>query len=569
MRRLILCLLLLASPLGADAVAASPAAPATHPTRMMVVAADPLAAQAGLAILRAGGSALDAAVAVQMALSVVEPQSSGLGGGALLLWYDAASHQVAYYDGRESAPAAARPDQFLQPDGTPMPHLLAELNGRAVGVPGTVAMLAMAQHAHGHLPWRDLIQPAITLADQGFPVSTRLSAEITAEAATLRTNPEAARLFLPDGAPPAPGSQFHNPALADTLRRIATDGPAALYSGPIAADIARTVRATTPPGLMTADDLAAYRPVHREPVCGPYRGLTICAAAPPSAGGIEVLQTLGLLSHFDLAGLEPRGPDAAQLITEAERLALADRDRYLGDPDFVRMPVAGLLAPDYLALRSQEIDRDHTLPAPQPGNPSWDHPSLPMASQPAQPEHGTSDIAIVDAAGNAVAMTTTIEDEFGSRLLVDGFLLNNELTDFSFLPAIDGRKVANRLEPGKRPRSSMSPVVVLDAAGHLRAIAGSAGGSRIVGYVVQALAGVIDWGLDPARALALPHVGASDNGVEVEAGTPAAGLVPVLRARGQAVREATMRSGSALIVMTPDGPVGAADPRRDGVAAGE
>ena len=568
MRRLILCLLLLLMPLPGPRVLAATPAPANH-ARMLVVAADPLAAQAGLAILRAGGSALDAAVAVQMALSVVEPQSSGLGGGALLLWYDAASHRVTYYDGRESAPAAARPDQFLQPDGSPMPRMQAELNGRSVGVPGAVAMLAMAQHEHGRLPWHALIQPAITLAETGFPVSARLSAEITAEAATLRNAPETARLFLPDGTPPAPGSQFRNPALAATLRRIATDGPAALYSGAIAADIARAVRATTPPGLMTADDLAAYRPLRREPVCAPYRALTLCAAAPPSAGGIEVLQTLGLLGHFDLAGLEPGGADAAQLIIEAERLALADRDRYLGDPDFVRMPVAGLLAPDYLALRAQAIDRDHAIPAPRAGNPSWDHPSLPLAPQPAQPEHGTSDVAIIDEAGNAVAMTTTIEDVFGSRLLVDGFLLNNELTDFSFLPAIDGRKVANRLEPGKRPRSSMAPVLVLDAAGRLRAIAGSAGGARIVGYVVQALAGVIDWGLDPARALALPHVGASDNGVEVEAGTAASGLVPALRARGQDVREATMRSGSALIVITPQGPAGAADPRREGAAAGE
>ena len=559
MPRLLLLALLLLSPAWATARAEEPSA--------MVAAANPLAAAAGVAILEAGGNAMDAAVAVQFVLGLVEPQASGLGGGAFLLHYDAASGAVTSWDGRETAPAAARADLFLDAGGEPLPFYKAVLSGRSVGVPGAIAMLQAAQRTHGKLRWDALAEPAIRLAREGFPVSPRLAEAIARDADRLRRQ-DAARtyFFTPDGTPLPAGTRLANPAYADALRAIADQGSAALLRGPIAADIVAAIRADPNPGGMTEDDLAGYTPKQRAPVCGRYRAHTICGMGPPSSGGGAVLQILGVLAHFDLAHLDPAGAEVAHLLVEAERLAFADREQYLADPDFVRIPQRGLIAPDYLALRAQAIDRLHAMPPPRAGNPSWETPPEPRAPQPAQAEHGTSHVCIVDAQGNAVSLTTTIEDVFGARLMVRGFLLNNELTDFSFRPEIDGVPVANRVEPGKRPRSSMAPTLVFDQAGQLEACAGSAGGARIIGYVSRALVGMLDWRLSPQAAVALPHALSIGPAAELEADTPAAELAPQLQARGHAVKQRPLQSGTQAILITPSGLVGSADPRREGVA---
>ncbi|MBN9559779.1 MAG: gamma-glutamyltransferase [Alphaproteobacteria bacterium] len=562
MSRLILIFLLVLT----QRVAAETAPPPTA----MIAAADPRAVSAGLAILKAGGNAMDAAVAVQMVLGVVEPQSSGLGGGAVLLHYDAASGRVTSWDGRETAPAAARPDLFLDHDGNPLPFREAVAGGRSVGVPGTARMLEAAHGAYGKLPWADLIAPAIRLAENGFSVSPRLARDIAANADKLRRQSAARTYFLaPDNTPLAVGTTLRNVRLAETLRALAAGGADALNRGVIAAEIAATVRAGPNPGGMTSGDLAAYAPKQRPPVCGAYRGHMVCGMGPPSSGGVAVLQILGVLAHFDLPHMAPDGADAAQAIVEAERLAYADRARYLADSDFVPVPVAGLIAPDYLTIRAQSIDLDHAISEPRAGNPLWPATPPALAPQPAQAEHGTSNIAIVDAAGNAVALTTTIETEFGSGLMVHGFVLNNELTDFSFRPEIDGRLVANRVQPGKRPRSAMAPTLVFDHSRKLELVVGSAGGARIIGYVVQALVEMLDWGRRPAQALAAPHVLSIGDAAELEADTRAVQLGPTLAARGQKVVVRPLLSGSAGIAVTPSGLAGNADPRREGVALGE
>jgi gamma-glutamyltranspeptidase / glutathione hydrolase len=539
---------------------------AAAPAHRMVVAANPIAAQAGLDVLRAGGNAMDAAVAVQAVLGLVEPQASGLGGGALLLHYEASTRQITAYDGRETAPAAASPDLFLGSDKRPLPFGAAVLSGRSVGVPGTIAMLELAHREHGHLPWAGLFQPAIGLAEGGFALTPRVAALVSREAMPLAAMPEP-KAYLLAGGLPQPGAALRNPAYAGALRAVAKDGSAALRRGPIAEAIVAAVRRDPLPGLMTIDDLAAYQPKRREPVCGPYRALTVCTAGPPSAGGTMLLETLGLLGHFDVAALPPDGADAAMLLTESERLAAADRDAYGGDADFVSVPSAGLADPAYVTARAQAIDPDRAIATVRAGNPDWNTPAPPAGIGPA--EHGTSDIAIVDAAGNAVSMTTTIEYEFGSHRMASGFFLNNELTDFSFLPLRDGRPVANRVAAGKRPRSSMAPSLVLDASRKLVAVVGSAGGSRIPLYIAQAIVGVIDWKLDPSRALALGHAGSAGAGALLETGTSAAALAPALAARGEAVSLEPLNSGTALITLGPTGLAGAADPRRDGAARGE
>ena len=560
MARLLLLLLCLALP-----------AQAQGPTpRQMVVAAHPMAAEAGLAMLRAGGNAVDAAVAAQAMLALVEPQASGLGGGALMLHWDAASRRLAAWDGRETAPAAAPPTLFLR-DGQPMGFHEAAVGGRAVGVPGALRMLEAVHKRQGRLPWAQLFAPAIAAAEAGFTVTPRLAAQIAGDAERLRRDPAARAYFLPGDRPLAEGARLRNPALAATLRAIAEQGADALHRGPIAGEIAAAVRGNANPGLLTTDDLAGYAPVERQAVCGPYRGHTVCSKPPPSSGGVAVLQILALLGHQEMQ-LDPRGPDAAHLLGEAGRIAFADRNRYLADADHVPVPVRGLLDPTYLTIRAQLIDRDHALAAPRPGNPPWQGGAS-LASQPPQPEHGTSHLSIVDAAGNAVSLTTTIEDVFGARVMVRGFLLNNELTDFSFLPEIDGRPVANRVGPAKRPRSSMAPSIVFNAEGQPVAVVGSAGGSRIIGHVAQTLVAMLDWGMEPQAAVSLPRIGALNATLELEAGTSAAALAPALEARGFPVDVRVMNSGltAIRILREPDGVrlLGGADPRRDGVAAAE
>ena len=479
----------------------------------MVAAANPLAAEAGLEILHAGGSALDAAIAVQAVLGLVEPQSSGLGGGAFMLYWSGAERRVRSYDGRETAPRAARPDRFLDADGQPLQFYDAVTSGKSVGVPGVLRMLELAHRRHGRLPWGRLFAPAIRLAESGFSVSPRLHRLLERDR-FLRDDANARALYyLADGRALAVGARLVDRAYAVTLRSIAARGADALYSGPIAEDIVRAVRARG--GDLTPGDLEGYMALEREPVCGAYRRLRICGMGPPSAGAVTLLELLGVLERTAFNRAPPLSALAVHLFSEASRLAYADRARYIADPAFARVPVQGLLDPAYLAQRARLIG-ERSMGAAQPGQPAL----APLAADVPDTEHeGTSHVSIVDRDGDALAMTTTIENAFGSRIMVRGFLLNNELTDFSFQPQARGLPAANRVEAGKRPRSTMAPTLVFDRHGALRMLLGSPGGPAIVDYVAKTLVAALDWGYDIQAAISTPNFG-STNGRPCSSATP-------------------------------------------------
>ena len=565
------------------------AKPGWSAQRFMVAAANPLATEAGYRILKAGGTAVDAAVAVQMVLTLVEPQSSGIGGGAFLLHWD--GRQLQALDGRETAPAEADERLFLGPEGRPLPFAQAVVGGRSVGVPGTVRMLEEAHRRHGRLPWAGLFEPAVALAEQGFAVSPRMHALLKAETALRQYPPAAAYFYRADGEPHPVGHVLRNPALAAVLRQIAARGSAALHQGPVAEDLVRRVREhPTNPGRMSLADLAAYTVQVREPLCTPWRTWRVCGFPPPSSGHLAVMQILGIVDHLGaavpgaLSGGRP-GADFLHRYTEAARLAYADRALYVADPAFVPAPGGRweqMLDPAYLRERAAQVGERSMGVATAGVPPAWQRaasaPRPLFAAQPAQPEGGTSHISIVDADGRALAMTTTIEAVWGARILADGgtglpggYLLNNELTDFSFAPAdAQGRPIANRVQPGKRPRSSMSPTLVFDAAsGALRMSAGSPGGAAIIHFTAKTLLGTLTFGLDAQRAIDLPNFGSLNGPTLLERGRFDAATVDALKARGHAVQEVEMTSGLQAIERTPSGWFGGADPRREGIAMGD
>ncbi|MCD6680358.1 MAG: gamma-glutamyltransferase family protein [Burkholderiaceae bacterium] len=556
--------------------------------RYLAVTANPYATRAAASILEAGGNAVDAAIAAQMVLGLVEPQSSGIGGGAFLLLYEARSGRVRAFDGRETAPARARSDLFLRADGTPMDFFEAAVGGRSVGVPGVVRMLERVHRTHGRLAWQRLFEPAVTLARNGFEVSERLHALLDTDR-WLRLQPAAAAYFYDaHGRAWPPGHLLRNPPLADTLEQIARRGSLALHTGPIAADIVDAVAAHPNAGLLGERDLAFYEPREREPLCVVHRIHRVCGMPPPSSGAIAIAQ---MLAYWELAGpplrlADPSGSllvDGVHRFTEAERLAFADRNEYVADTDFVALPgqqpgepvsdaPGTLLDARYLLRRATSIG-ERSMQHAAPGSPSVG--GMPRARTPPVFEPtSTSHLSIVDGDGNVVSMTTSIENAFGSRLLVRGFLLNNQLTDFSFVPARNGAWAANRVQPGKRPRSSMSPTIVLDARSGAPVLAvGSPGGASIISYVARTLVAVLDDRIDLATALAMPNVGSRNGPTELETGRAAPSLARALAARGHVVEWREMTSGLHAIALQCRAPrrctlEGAVDPRREGMALG-
>jgi gamma-glutamyltranspeptidase/glutathione hydrolase len=558
--RLLACLGLIAGL--ANPAAAAPAS-VSH---AMVAAANPLAADAGLKVLKAGGSAVDAAVAVQAVLGLVEPQSSGVGGGAFMVYLDAATGRVTAYDGREMAPAGATPDMFQKPDGTPMSFADAVLSGRSAGTPGAIALLSLAQKEHGRRPWRSLFTGAERLAEDGFAVSPRLASEITWQVPETSAPDVTGYFTKPDGTRLKAGDVLKNPAYAATLRRIAAEGPPALLTGKVARDIVSRLAEEPLPGTMTLADLAAYRPREGPALCRPYRIWVVCTAQAPS-GGPALLEALGLLEHTDIASRGPGDPQAWLQLAEAERLMYADRDAYEGDPAFVPFPLQGLLDPAYLKARASLIG-DHLASAPPlPGHPAG---LAQVRADATREPGGTSHFVVVDAQGDVVSMTTTVESAFGDGRMVDGFFLNNQLTDFSFTPKnAAGAPAANAVAPHKRPRSSMAPVIVLDRKGRFVLALGSPGGSSILSYNLKALVAALDWRLPLDQAFALPNLVAHGPNITSEPDRYAPSVIAGLAAKGVAFKPSSgENSGLHGVARSSAGLQGAADDRREGVAVG-
>lgn len=534
--------------------------------KAMVSTADPRGTDAGVAILRQGGTAMDATLAVMLALTVVEPESSGIGGGGFILYHPAGSKDTFSYDGREEAPSAARPDRFLTKDGQEMDYEEARASGLSVGVPGNIRLMELGHTRHGKLPWKALFQPAIALARDGYVVTERMHRMLIEQTPMLKHSAEAMEIyFQPDGSPKPVGSILRNPKLAALLSLVAEKGADAFYTGP-AADKLRAAVAKAPrhASVITAEDMASYRAVARPPVCGTYRVYTVCGMGPPSSGGIAVLSILKQLEPFDMAGLGPDSVTSWHLIGESMRLAYADRARYLGDPDHVKVPVDGLIDPAYLLERSKLIDPAKAMPKAPAGQPK----GAPRVSDVPDTEiPGTTHFSVSDADGNVASMTSTIEDIYGSGILVDGYVLNNELTDFNFLPELDGVPAANRVEPGKRPRSSMSPTIVYDAKGQAVLAIGAAGGPTIIAQVAKAIVGVLDWKLDVRSAIALPTFMGSGDDIRIEQGTPVGAMAGKLQAMGHKVTVDDFGGKLNGIDKMTGQWRGGADPRSNGTAA--
>ena len=528
----------------------------------MVSAADPRAAEAGAQMLRQGGTATDAAIATMIALTVVEPQSSGIGGGGFYIRHDGKTGAIETIDGREKAPAGATPEWFLGPDGKPLGYTEAVLSGLSVGVPGNIALAAEAHKRHGRLPWAKLFAPAIALAKDGWVLTERGRDYLERYEARAIHDPVGKALFYDQSGAPLPvGTLVRNPALATTLERIALQGPSAFYEGPFAGELAARVARETPrAGAMIAADVNAYRATEREPVCGKYRAYRICGMGPPSSGATTVLAILGQLEGFDIASLGPDSPLAWHLFAESQRLAYADREVFLADADFIAVPTLELIEPDYLSRRGALISPEKRMEQAEPGL------AQPWPDGMEPPEQGTSHLVVVDRAGNAITYTSTIEGPFGSGLMVGGFYLNNELTDFSLTPIDGGHPVANRVEGGKRPRSSMAPTLVYDAQGRLVLAVGAAGGSTIPVQVARAVMGFIDWNLSAEEALALPVVFSPGDSIAVEESAEARALIPGLEAFGHEVSARRLPIKTNAIALQQGALAGAADPRSEGAA---
>ncbi|ARS27926.1 gamma-glutamyltransferase [Sphingomonas sp. KC8] len=556
--RILLLLALLIAPLTAPTAASAAGG--------VVSAADPRAAEAGREMLRAGGSATDAAMAMMLALSVVEPQSSGIGGGGLLVHHDGKTGAIATIDGREAAPAAATPGRFTV-DGQPMSYRDAFQGGHSVGIPGNIRLMADAHRQWGKLPWARLFEPAIRLADQGYAVTPRLHNALKMVAPLWDAFPDIRAIYWQDGKPAAVGATIRNPALAKLLRDVAASGPDAFYAGEHGAAIAAAVTAAPRnPAPLTLADLASYQAKDRPAVCGNYRRYRVCGMGPPSSGATTILQMLGMIERFDIGRLGKDSPEAWHLIGEAMQLAYADREKYLGDVDFVAVPLAGLVDRDYLARRSALISPARSLAVYEAGTPPGAEPRTAAISG---ERAGTTHFVAVDGAGDVVSMTSTVEGPFGSQLVASGMVLNNELTDFTFAPEKDGAPVANRVEAGKRPLSSMSPTIVYGPDGKVVLAIGSAGGKRIIMHVMKALVGVIDWKLPAADAMALPNIYFGGGSLLVEQGTSLDAMRPALERLGQPVTAADLPSKLNAVERTAKGWRGAADPRSEGVALAE